>query len=467
MTRKCGWKLLTSFVFLLSACSHIRDERNASDRTVTQSGQCEISSNDRDALLRLDDQSFDQALPDGGWRKYQNCLELARDLIDEYTKLHGAALTDQQKRILIWHSGQLSGMLNDYPEAIRKMEQTFKSDEKPTDPFLWNPYVAASIAFLKKDKKSLLSERKILAKGSSPYNHINLRVVDSFIRCFNSSYQDAYSKTCEPKETNQDRIKSLAVDFNFKGSLPAGLQEYFQQKKIVLVGEIHGTQETPKAFGRLVSSVADEKSKTLVILEITQSSQAAIDQFLKTGDESFLRKDDFFSRDYQDGRSSKAMVSLLKRLRELPNVTVLAMDPMTGIQSMTGQERDTGMANFIHAHLARYDRAFVLCGNVHSSIAIGTPWDPSYRPMGYELLHMAPHLDSGLLNVRVRYEKVDSWNCQGPKASDCSARYGKNVPTDYSRAVKSHLYFMQEDPTVDGHRGTIFIRSTKASFPGW
>jgi len=237
-------------------------------------------------------------------------------------------------------------------------------------------------------------------------------------------------------------------------------------KKVILVGEIHGTKTTLELFGTIVSAVADKKSKTLVILEITQISQAAIDEFIKTRDESILRKDPFFSRTYQDGRSSKAMVMLLKKLANLPNTTVLCMDPMVGIQTMTGQERDTAMANFINDKRVGYDHTLVLSGNIHSSITVGTPWEKDYRPMGYELKNMAKDLSPDqLMNVLVRYGKVDSWNCQGEDSLSCSAHYGKEFPTDYSKAVSFPSYLVWENELIDGHGATVFIRSAEISLP--
>jgi len=278
--------------------------------------------------------------------------------------------------------------------------------------------------------------------------------------------KDAYSKTCEPKETIIDKIKSLAIRLNSKNSLPRGIQEYLQQKKLILVGEIHGTQEVPKFFGNIAASLVNDKDKTLVILEINQDSQKSIDNFFQTGDESILKRDPFFSRRYQDGRSSESMMKLLKRLSKISNVTVLCMDPMTGVQTMTGQERDTGMATFINSKMNKYGRTLVLSGNIHSSIVIGTPWDKTFRPMGYELKNMVTNLkDDQILNILVRHEKVDSWNCQGAEVSSCLARIGKKFPSDYSTALNWDSYFRIEDALTDGHTGTVFIRSTKVSFP--
>lgn len=455
----------------LTACAQTAAKSDSSSTTVSenQESKCVISSADREALLNLDYNSFDQSLPDGGWRKYQQCPLLTRDLIDAYTAQHEGTLQKQQWDVLVWHSGQISAMAGDYADAISKMEKTFKPNEKPTDAFLWNPYARGTIAFLKRDKTSLVLEGKKLARGLSPFNRLNLRKVDSFIRCFDSTYQEAYSETCNPPETNIERIKTLAVPFDYRKPLPKdffGLTDFFKMKKVVLIGEMHGTRTVPDLFGNIVASVTDSKSKTLAILEIPQGSQSSIDGFLKSNDESILKADPFFTRSFQDGRSSKAMVALLQRLAKLPNTTVLCMDPMTGFNTMSGQDRDTGMATFINSNRTGFDHTFVLSGNIHSSTALGTPWDKAYRPMGYELKAMAKDLrDDELLNVLVRYGKLDAWNCQGNQVSDCKVYYGKEIPTDYSTAVSYPSYFVWESPSVDGHSGSIFIRDAKASLP--
>jgi hypothetical protein len=460
------------FGLLVTSCSYAQVQNENAELVTAQNRyqvKCEMTPEQKDALLKLDYKSFDQTLPDGGWRKYQACEELTRDLVDAYTQKHFATLEKQQRDVLIWHSGQLSGFLGDYPRAIASMEQTFRDTEKSTDAFLWNPYAKATIAFLKKDKPALLSERKKLARGSSPYNHMNLRKVDALVRCFESSYQAAYSDACEPKETNVEKIRSLAIEFDFKKPLPMepmGLLDILRQKKVILVGEIHGTNEVPELFGNLVSSVANSATKTLVALEINQSSQSAIDAFLKTGDEDILKKDVFFHREYQDGRSSKAMVDLLKRLSKLPNTTVLCMDPMATNPPMSGQERDTAMAAFISSKVNGYQNALVLSGNIHSAVEIGTPWDPKYRPMGYELKNMLKGMNPDqMLSILVRHEQVGSWNCQGNSPSECSARYGEKLPTEYSTAVSWNSYFMLENAFVGVNLGTIFIRKTTVSFP--
>lgn len=397
-------RIITGILFAtpLAACaqSSVRTDNAAVAVSESQDPQCQISDGDRAALLKLDYVSFDQSLPEGGWRKYKQCPPLARELIDAYTTLHESNLQKQQWNVLVWHSGQISAAAGDYADAVVKMEKTLKPNEKPT---------------------------------------------------------------------NLDRIKTLAVPFDIHKPLPNdlfGLSDFLKMKKVIIIGEMHGTSTVPELFGNVVASVADSKSKTLVVLEISQSSQHSIDTFLKSDDESVLKKDPFFRRKYQDGRSSKAMVSLLRKLAKLPGTTVLCMDPMTGFNTMTGQDRDTGMATIINTKRVGFDHTLILTGNIHSSTALGTPWDKSYRPMGYELKAMAKDLnDDQLLNILVRYGKVDSWNCQGSEVSGCKAYVREEIPSDYSEAVPYFSYFVWEIPAVDGHNASIFLRSTTASPP--
>ena len=307
--------------FPLTACSQtsIKFDDHQTIASASQAETCAISNADRETILNLDYNSFDQSLPDGGWRKFQQCPLFTRELLDTYTARHTSTLQKQQWDVLVWHSGQISAMAGDYTDAIGKMEKTYKPNEKPTDAFLWNPYAKATVAFLKKDMASLKSERKNLNRGLSPFNRINLRHVDAFIRCIDNTYEIAYSESRSPAETNIQRIQSLAVPFNLKRPFSKdffGISDFFGMKKVILVGEMHGTSTVPELFAKIVAAVASDKSKTLAVLEITQSSQSSIEKFLKTGDESVLRKEPFFTRSDQDGRSSRAMVALTRNFRE-------------------------------------------------------------------------------------------------------------------------------------------------------
>ena len=167
-------------------------------------------SYDRQALMALDEQSFDQDLT-GGWRKLANisdCQEVAADIVRDYRESHHL-----KSEILYWHEGQLRAMANHSEEAVPLLEQSRKP---PLEDFAgWNLYVDATIAFLQKDLPALERARQTLAalqpsgelevkdgfmviRGSKSSIRwpMNLAVVDGLRNCFWKSYSEAYGIAC-------------------------------------------------------------------------------------------------------------------------------------------------------------------------------------------------------------------------------------------------------------------------------
>lgn len=83
--------------------------------TAQQHVDCSI---DKNALLSLDEQHFDQDIANGGggWRALahkQGCDAVAADIIREYRATHRS-----ESSLLYWHEGQLRAMSGDYKAAI-------------------------------------------------------------------------------------------------------------------------------------------------------------------------------------------------------------------------------------------------------------------------------------------------------------------------------------------------------------
>ncbi len=197
--------LVIVFIFFLSACSTHGD---ADDQTASKD-QC-LSQSDKERLLNLDEEAFDQD-PSNGWRAIAakaGCELAAADLIRDYRERHGL-----NKTIVIWHEGQMRAIGNDDAAAIRLFEQSRKPESQNVAG--WNEYVDASIAFLRRDKRALLQARNALSavdippsfdvkdgmfeipnKSGKPQKMRwppNIDVVDGLIKCYEKSYRDAYS----------------------------------------------------------------------------------------------------------------------------------------------------------------------------------------------------------------------------------------------------------------------------------
>ena len=141
----------------------------------------------------------------------------------------------------------------------------------------------------------------------------------------------------------------------------------------LFIGELHGSNETPAAFGNLICDAIAHGKHLTVALERPSSEQAALDNIL-TGKDLAKAKEELLQlpgwKDVPDGRASEAMLRLLISLRELhklhPDLKVVAFDvPYTG----TGPgARDEAMG---HALLSLNpakpnDLVLILTGNLHA-----------------------------------------------------------------------------------------------------
>lgn len=171
---------------------------------------------DRVRLLALDENQFDQDL-NGGWRVLASrpgCTLAAADLLRDYRQAHR-----NDAGLMIWHEAQLRANAGQYPEAIALMKQAYKPAEK--DLAGWNPYVDATIAFLRRDMAALKKARAKLAEVKAPvaegmppvidgYVELdfadgakrkirwppNIDVVEGLEKCFDKPYAKAYELAC-------------------------------------------------------------------------------------------------------------------------------------------------------------------------------------------------------------------------------------------------------------------------------
>lgn len=161
---------------------------------------------DRRSLLALDLHAFDQDM-NGGWRTLEakGCAVEAADLIRDWRKAHGSM--GSADTLLSWHEGQLRADAGQYATAIK----LFKAGRHPAGEdakWGWNLYADGSIAFLRGDRRALETARAKLAILPRPTEledaigpdgkprtvpwPMNIRVLDSFLRCWGQSYKAAY-----------------------------------------------------------------------------------------------------------------------------------------------------------------------------------------------------------------------------------------------------------------------------------
>ncbi|QIE16819.1 hypothetical protein IXO1088_018175 [Xanthomonas oryzae pv. oryzae] len=118
-------------------------------------------------MIALEQDKFDQDVSGGGggWRAVAakpGCEVAAADLIKEYREVHS-----DSSSLLFWHEGQLRAFAGYYEDAIPLMQASRQPAEK--DLAGWNPYVEATVAFLRHDASALVAaQKKLNAVPASP-----------------------------------------------------------------------------------------------------------------------------------------------------------------------------------------------------------------------------------------------------------------------------------------------------------
>jgi len=264
-------------------------------------------------------------------------------------------------------------------------------------------------------------------------------------------------------------IQEKAVPFT-PGHVPSRLLDALYNKRLVLIGEAHGTNEAPAFTLDLVKSLAREGPVT-VGLEFPRDLEPQVNKFVQTGDRAILWALPFFrERDQHSGRASQAVIQMLRELKNIRGVKIFCYDLPTTAKA--GVKRDTEMARAIYLHMKEHKKPFyvVLSGNIHSRLSKGFPGNSEYPTMGSELLSLSRgKIGLGTVtNIMVRSYEGTAWQCwsqSGSEKPDCGYKILKPFNSLYSASVKHPNYFLFESEMVDGHRMTVFFRKVTASMP--
>lgn len=216
-------------------------------------------------------------------------------------------------------------------------------------------------------------------------------------------------------------------------------------QEIILIGEVHGTKETPRLFSNLVTVAAREKNKRIGVgLELPILLQRLIDEAVKNN----IKIDSFREQllanpawqKIDDGRSSEAMLDLIcdtLRLAESQKVSFFFFDTQIN-------ERNETMAQLIGQRVRqqRYDVTFILTGNIHANKAPRHPKKTKTVPMG----HWLEEQGFAVHSYDVRYSEGETWAC----IPECGIHHLKA----YSGAIDQ-----------EGFDGILFVGPIHASPP--
>ncbi|WP_241758246.1 hypothetical protein [Myxococcus landrumensis] len=246
-----------------------------------------------------------------------------------------------------------------------------------------------------------------------------------------------------------------------------GLAALMSPGLTVLMGEQLGSREAPAVVGELVCQVAEAGLPVALGLSIPRTEQERVTRYLASAgapaDQDALLEGRFWQRPYQDGRSSRAIMDLIDRVRAMRmaglSVSLVAYD--TDVAG--GSERDALQAAFWNERrTAQPDEVHVvLAGNTHTRTVAGTDWDKSFTPMAH--LMKAPRL----LVLEMSYAQGTRWGCDLNRAGKIQCGYVGATPVGRLAAMPGLSPYINlfEETTPEGAHGVLYVGELSPSLP--
>lgn len=224
------------------------------------------------------------------------------------------------------------------------------------------------------------------------------------------------------------------------------IREHAGDRRLVLLGESHGTREIPDLVEVLAAEYAQD-GPVVVGLEVAYGEQAALDAYLRsdggTQARAVLRSRAYWTRhdDQHDGRRNEDMLDLIESVRRLRaqghDVALLAFDMNADTPRRDDDARNRFMAHVVRSAVQALPRGRVLmlAGHVHAMLE-----RPSYAPPQMPTPTGVFLRDLGPASIRIGAKTGQSWACFasspcGPVPADRSPRVTGPHPLPHTFGV--------------------------------
>jgi hypothetical protein len=172
----------------------------------------------------------------------------------------------------------------------------------------------------------------------------------------------------------------------------------------VLIGEIHGNYEMPRAFGAFVTSALRNGARVVVHLEVPRDCEPSFNRFLeKRSSKDQLLQTSFWKSD-PFGRATKGFLELiltLRRLREThPNTVRLSLfDAPVVDRPVIPTHREALMTTNIFRVYGKELGALhlIYTGNLHARTRPESSLDDGFHSLGMQLQRQEAHTRSVVL----------------------------------------------------------------------
>ena len=254
----------------------------------------------------------------------------------------------------------------------------------------------------------------------------------------------------------QTYIKENAVKMEHLDSLEQPIYNKLTNFVLVMIGEMHGTNEPANFLIGLTELFANNGDTVQVGFEISSESMASYLQLLT---DSSVFQSDFFSGNYADGRASMVWANAIARLTKNAKIRIFFFDiGQTAWNS--GANRDSLMYLTIKEKIVEHPnwRTITLSGSIHNmrSLFRGKPTTAYYLCNDREL-----NLSDKICTLNHDYQSGTMMNNIG---NELELRQVSKQPLFSPENLNYDNYFLL-CPISEMYNGIIFTKTVTASEP--
>jgi hypothetical protein len=163
-------------------------------------------------------------------------------------------------------------------------------------------------------------------------------------------------------------LRKSAIEIINLENLGPSIAKQLKPFKIIMIGEMHGTNEPAEFLVGLVKCLAPDETPIQVGIEIPGDMMP--EHSAKFSDDSLIANAYFFRSGFGDGRSSVAWYNMLAGLNKIPNVELFFFDVTKDWQKISGN-RDSLMYINIKNQMGKHPGSIfiTLSGNIHNMLS--------------------------------------------------------------------------------------------------
>jgi hypothetical protein len=239
-------------------------------------------------------------------------------------------------------------------------------------------------------------------------------------------------------------------------SLSSFLWPYLTPYKLIMIGEMHGTNEPASFVTGLAQLFTFHGDSVQVGFEIPSDQ---MNEFLKLKTEKSIYNAEFFSKISNDGRASKAWATAIATLNKNPRINIFFYDIISG-ESKFIDDRDSIMYLKIKSNIKAHPKwkTITLSGNIHNMLQ---PYKGEKKTAFFLLNDVELKLKNNLCALNHTYQSGTMLNNIGKGLELRQVNMGES---SYSK--RSHfdnfLFLHKYDP-ANTYSGFFFTKTVTAA----